>query len=177
MGRGRRMRWLAIRRGAAAALAIALLGACRDRQAGPPYKARAATQKPLDRLLPGELAEGKEQVMGLRLPREVRLERVFDDSAVARGRVAADALAAYVRQRVKGASVELGQSRIVFSKAHPSGAAEGKIVRIEILEEPDTTALFLTDTTPPAIPFGLSEDERWRKAGVRPGKPFEPNAL
>src|SRR5262249_43461826 len=108
---------------------------------------------------------------------DMHLVRVFDDSASARGRVSADALTSYVRQRVDAPRAELEQARIIFPRAHPHGAPPDKMVRIEILRDIDTIVLTLTDLTPPPIPSGLSEGERWRKAGVLPGKPFDPNAL
>lgn len=150
--------------------------ACR-RESHDVVKSRAADERPLDRLLPGELAEGKEQAFGLLLPREMRLERVFDDSAIARGKVGPEALAEYVKKRVETTTVEFGQGRIVFAHTHPAAAKPGKLVRIEIAKELDATVLLVSDVTPPPVPAGLSDEERWRKAGVQPGKPFNPNAL
>jgi hypothetical protein len=115
--------------------------------------------------------------MGLVLPRDVHVERAFDDSVVARGHVGAEALANYVRKRVDVARVEIGAARTLFPKAHVKGQPDTQSVRIEVVREFDTTMLLVRDTTPPPIPSGLSEDERWRKAGVERGKPFVPNAL
>ncbi len=115
--------------------------------------------------------------MGLVVPRDMRLLRVFDDSAVARGRVGAEAVSNYVRKRVDAATAEIGAARTVFPKAHVKGQPPEKTVRIEVVQDVDSTELLLRDMTPPPIPPGLSEDERWRKAGVVPGKPLDPNAL
>jgi len=140
-----------------------------------PPPAESATSA--DRLLPGELAEGSERAMGLALPRDMKLVRRFDDSAVIRGRAAADAVANYVRKRVDATSAEIGAARTVFPRAHVKGQPENKIVRIEVVQAVDGAELWLQDLTRPEMPVGLSEDERWRKAGVVPGKPFDPNAL
>ncbi len=137
----------------------------------------SATATSADRLLPGELAEGSEKVLGLAVPRDMRLLRVFDDSAVARGRVAADAVSNYVRRRVDAATAEIGAARTVFPRAHVKGQPAEKVVRIEVVQDIDSTELLLRDMTPHPAEPGLSEDERWRKAGVVPGKPFDPNAL
>jgi hypothetical protein len=150
---------------------------CRRDRAGIDPKQHPGEPQSIDRLLPGELAEGKQRALGLALPRDMRLERLFDDSAEARGRVPAQALAEYVRKRVDAPNVQLGLARTVFPRAHPSGAPAERLVRIEIFQDLDATVLLLRDITPPAVPSGLSEDERWRKAGVLPGKPFDPNAL
>jgi len=155
-----------------------MLIACRKEQTpSPAPKPAPVASAALDRLLPGELAEGSERAMGLAVPREMHLERVFDDSAFARGRVGAEALANYVRQRVDVPTVEIGAARTIFARAHVKGQPEGKTVRIEVIGEVDATVLYLRDTTPPAIAPGLTEEERWRKEGVVPGKPFDPNAL
>ena len=151
---------------------------CAKRETPAPLPAPAPTASvAADRLLPGELAEGRERAMGLAVPRDMRLLRVFDHSAVARGRVAADLVSNYVRKRVDVAAVEIGAARTVFPKAHVKGQPEGKVVRIEVVEDTDSTELLLRDLTPPEVPAGLSEEERWRRAGVVPGKPFDPNAL
>jgi hypothetical protein len=141
----------------------------------PPTPAASVTSA--DRLLPGELAEGHQKAMGLAVPRDMRLVRVFDDSAVARGRVSADALSNYVRKRVDAATAEIGAARTVFPKAHVKGQPDEKLVRIEVVQDMDSTELWLRDVTvPPVIP-GLSDEERWKRAGVIRGKPFDPNAF
>jgi hypothetical protein len=163
-----------------AVLGSALLCAlgCAKREVPAPAPAPApAASVAVDRLLPGELAEGHDRAMGLAVPRDMRLMRVFDHSALARGRVAADLVSNYVRKRVDASAVEIGAARTVFPKAHVKGQPDGKVVRIEVVEDVDSTELLLRDLTPPEVPVGLSEEERWRKAGVVPGKPFDPNAL
>jgi hypothetical protein len=164
--------------GAHLALAAVLTIACRKEQAPSSAPAPAPlASTALDRLLPGELAEGNDRAMGLVVPRDMHFERVFDDSAQARGRVPADALANYVRKRVDAATVEIGAARTLFPKAHVKGQPADKTVRIEVIREVDSTVLYMRDTTPPVIAPGLTEEERWRKEGVVPGKPFNPKAL
>lgn len=115
--------------------------------------------------------------MGFAVPAEMRLERVFNDSAVARGRVDVEPLANYVRRRVDAATVEIGAAGTVFPRAHVKGSPADKLVRIEVVRENETTMLVLHDITPPPVEPGLSDEQRWRKAGVVPGKPFDPNAF
>src|SRR5436190_23913122 len=107
----------------------------------------------------------------------MHLERVFDDSAVARGRVDLEPLANYVRRRVDVATVEIGAARTLFPRAHVKGEPGAKLVRIEVLRENNSSVLIVRDITPPPFAPGLSEEERWRKAGVIPGKPFDPQAM
>jgi hypothetical protein len=167
-----------MRRGIVGALLVLSLG-CSKKEPPPPSlpPTPSATATAADRLLPGELAEGRERALGLVVPRDMKLLRVFDDSAVARGRVGADAVSNYVRKRVDAATAEIGAARTVFPKAHVKGQPPERVVRIEVVEDFGSTELLLRDLTPPPIQPGLSEDERWRKAGVVPGKPFDPNAL
>jgi hypothetical protein len=137
----------------------------------------SATVSSADRLLPGELAEGRERMMGLAVPREMRVVRVFDDAAVARGRVDLESVSNYVRKRVDAAAAEIGAARTLFPRAHVKGQPDEKVVRIEIVRQLGSTELLFYDITPPAHAPGLSEEERWQKAGVIPGKPINPNAL
>jgi len=165
------------RRAKAAVIAALALCSCAQKSNAPlPVPAPSASAA-ADRLLPGELAEGRQRALGLAMPAEMRLERVFNDSAFARGKVDPEPLANYVRRRVDAATVEIGAARTVFPKVHVKGEPADKLVRIEVVREHDSTMLILHDITPPAIAPGLSEDERWRKAGVVPGKPFDPQAL
>ena len=137
----------------------------------------AASTLSADRLLPGELAEGRERMMGLPVPRDMRVLRVFNDSAVAWGHVDPESVSNYVRKRVDAASAEIGAARTLFPKAHVKGQPDDKIVRIEIVPQLGSTELIFFDITPPVHTPGLSDEERWRKAGIVPGKPIDPNAL
>jgi hypothetical protein len=176
-GRGARFAMMRSR-GARYAMIALSIAACRKEQAPAPAPVPVpVASTPLDRLLPGELAEGTDRAMGLAVPRDMRFERVFDDSALARGRIGPEALANYVRKRVDAATVEIGAARTLFPKAHVKGQPADKTVRIEVIREVDSTVLYLRDTTPPTIAPGLTEEERWRKQGVEPGKPFNPKAL
>src|SRR5258708_6915542 len=118
----------------------ALLAGCAKREPPPPPPAATtAISTAVDRLLPGELAEGGERALGLVLPRDVHVERAFDDSVVARGHVGAEALANYVRRRVDAARVEIGAARTLFTRAHVKGQPDTQSVRIEVVREFDTT--------------------------------------
>ena len=128
-----------------------------------------ASSRAVDRLLPGELSEGKKQAFGLVLPRDMLVERIFDDSVVARGRVPPLDLADYIRKRVETSTIEIGDARTLFAKAHVVGQPVNKLVRIEIVPEVARTMLVVRDVTPPVVVPGLSDDERWKKAGIPRG--------
>lgn len=137
----------------------------------PPTPSGAA--RPLDRLAPGELAPGLVQVFGFVAPRELQLERRFPDAAHLAGTVRAEAVANYVRQRVETERVEIGAARTVFPAARIKGGPPDRIFRIEVVQDGPTTRLVLRDITPPPTTEGLTEEERWRRAGIGPdGKPL-----
>jgi hypothetical protein len=157
-------------------LLLLIAASCARKSAPLPVPAPSASVT-VDRLLPGELGEGPSRALGLAVPRDMRLERVFADSFIARGHVDIEPLANYVRRHVDAPSVEIGAARTLFPKAHVKGEPETKLVRIEVVRDNDSSLLIVRDITPPPIAPGLSDDERWRKAGVVPGKPFDPKAL
>ena len=161
------------------AIIVLGLSGCGQKATPAPAPAASTSASPtaIDRLLPGELSEGPRRALGLALPREMQLDRVFDDSAVARGRVDVEPLANYVRRRVDAATVEIGAARTLFPKAHVRGQPEEKMVRIEVVRENGFSLLIMRDITPPPVAPGLSDEERWRKAGIVPGKPFDPKGL
>jgi hypothetical protein len=132
-----------------------------------------------DRLAPGELAEGKSEMYGLFLPRGVRVKARFPKEAHASGRVSVGALSAYVRKRVDVQHVELAKGRTVFPNARVKGGPQDKLFRIEVVAgRGGTTTLLMRDLTRPAAPQGISEQERWRRAGLTPdGKILDMKAL
>jgi len=136
-----------------------------------------AHAQPLDRLLPGELAEGRDKALGLPVPRDMRVLRSFRDSAVVRGRVDSDALTDYVRKRVSASTVQTSAERTTFARVHVNGEAPERQVKIDIVRDSEATMLFVDDITPPQPLPGLSDDERWRRAGVNPGNPLDPTKL
>jgi hypothetical protein len=163
-------------------LALAL-GGCRCSRDGDGSGASAnasasAPKPPVDRLAPGELLEGKTSAFGLTFPQKMRIERRFDDSAHGAGDVPPESVANYVRQRVEASHVEIGAARTVFPSVRIKGGAPDKLYRIEVVANGPTTLLVVRDITPPPLEPGLSEEERWRRAGMTPqGKPLDPKAM
>lgn len=140
--------------------------------------AQVSATAAVDRLAPGELAEGKERAFGLAIPRDLRVERRFDDSVAASARMPAEWIANYVRRRVDADKVEIGPARTVFDGARVKGAPaeSGALLRIEVVQTLVGAELVVRDVTPKRIEPGLSEDERWRKAGLTPnGRPLDPS--
>jgi hypothetical protein len=156
------------------ALALAALVALgcdgEDRVVGPGSGAPGASaKKPVDRLAPGELAPGRLDAFGLVLPRDLSVDARFHDQVHASGPVTPEALANYVRTRVEVAHVEIGAARTVFPRARIKGAPAERLYRVEVVPSGPRTRLVIRDITPPPTVQGISEEERWRRAGMTPG--------
>jgi hypothetical protein len=88
------------------------------------------------------------------------------DSAVLFGEVAPEAVANYVRDRVAVSHVEVAAGRTVFPQARIKDGPADRVFRIEVIREFRATKVVLTDVTPPPPPPpGLTDAERWRRAG------------
>ena len=155
--------------GLAIALVAVAAGGCDEKP--PPEKPAAASakpKKPLDRLAPGELAGGTVNVFGFVAPRRMRLERKYPDAAHLTGAVSPEAVANYVRKQVAVQHVEVGAARTVFPKAAIRGGKPGRVYRIEVVAAGPRTRLLIKDITPPPTTQGISEAERWKRAGMSP---------
>jgi hypothetical protein len=163
--------------------ALAALPACRKSAApaGPaPSASATASAKPLDHLAPGELAQGKSQVFGFDVPLDMKIQGRFADVAYLEGRVAPEAVANYVRERVDVEHVEIGAAGTVFPNARIKRGAPDRSYQFEVLRDRGFTRLVIRDTTPRPddLPKGTSTAERWRRAGRGPdGRIVDPNQL
>jgi hypothetical protein len=174
---------LATRSVALLVTALAALPACR-KSADPPAPAASASAAPsgtpVDHLAPGELAQGTSQVFGVDVPLDMRIQGQFADVAYLEGRVAPEAVANYVRDRVEVAHVEIGAAGTVFPNARIKRGAPDRSYQFEVLRDRGFTRLVIRDTTPRQddIPAGTSVEERWRRAGRSPdGRIVDPNQL
>lgn len=167
---------------ALASLASLAAPGCRaDEQPPPPPAASAAAApapRPVDHLAPGELAEGTEQAFGLPVPRRMGVKLRFHDEVVASGDVPAEQLANYVRQRVLAEKVETGPAKTVFSRATVKSAPQ-RMLQIDVVSRRGRqTDLVVRDVTRVPAEPGLSEEERWRRKGLKPdGSPIDPTRL
>jgi hypothetical protein len=168
---------------ACAALLVAALG-CRAREEAAPQNAARASGAPAssaqapDRLEPGELAAGKLAVFGFLVPRQMTVERRFRDEAYLTGTVSAPALAIYVRNQVTASRIEMTGERTIFEQARIKAGDPQRLYRFELVPEGTRTALIVRDVTPPPTVQGISEEERWRRAGMTPdGKLVDPKKV
>lgn len=162
--------------------AIALLG-CKTQGSDPeplPVKSGAppVASVPVDRLAPGELAPGKSQVFGFEIPKEMRVKSRAIDRVVLEGEVDANAVVTYVRDRVVVSHVELGAGRTIFPRARIRQGLPDRFYQIEVIPIRRITQIVIEDVTPRPDPEGLSEEERWRRAGRdAEGRPIRDDLL
>lgn len=169
--------WRAV---AAAYVALALVAGCKREEAPPPQVESNGAPRPKtpDRVAPGALLEGEKVVFGWRAPRDMKLIARFPDAAHFEGRVKLAHLEDYVRQRVVMRHVEVTPTHSIFPNVRIRGGDPKRIYRFEIAPQRDSVELVIRDITPPPPTEGLSEEERWRRAGLTPeGKLLAPNDL
>jgi len=132
---------------------------------------------PVDRALPGELAEGTDLAFGLPLPRVMKVRGSFDDVLFAWGAVPSDQVANYVRQRVTADKIETGAAKTLFSRATVK-ARPGLLIAVEVLAHGGETELQVRNVTPKPNKEGQEPEERWRELGFKPdGTPLDPEHL
>jgi hypothetical protein len=158
------------------AVALAAAGCRRGRQASDEGSA-AAPQAPVDRVAPGELAEGSDKAFGLPIPRVMRVRARFSNAIYAQGPVAPDHLANYVRKRVEAKHAFTGPGKTVFTGATPKGEP-GKVLRVEVVSRAGEVELLVRDETPPPDTGNPTPAERMRAVGLRPdGTPLDTTRL
>jgi hypothetical protein len=162
-----------------AALGALPLSGCHRRAASQaPIASATASAPPVDRLAPGELAPGTEDMYGLLLPRGMRVSARFPRVAHATGPMHAEDVANYVRDRVDVKRVELGAVGTVFPAVHVVGGDPTRTYRVEVNSASDATEIVMHDVTP--IPPKVadpteSEADKWKRAGYKPnGMPLDP---
>lgn len=156
-----------------ASLLIASAAGCREnptaQRTSGASSARVEAPKPAtrDRLPPGALVEGPDSVFDLRLPRGAKIDGRFAKSVHVSGPWSIAELGDYLRERIAAAHVEVADGRLVFPRAHVRGGDE-RIFRLEIIDDGARRRLVIDDVTPRPRVEGISEAERWRRAGLTP---------
>jgi hypothetical protein len=158
----------------ASALALAFGCGKRSPERGSVASASPTRRVPVDQIIPGELAEGSEAAFGLPLPRGMRVKARFPDAVYSEGRLPFESLSNYVRERVKAERVDTAPTRTVFLAAVPAGEPQRRL-RVEVGLRGGIAELVVRDQTPAPLEPGLSEAERWRRAGMSPDGGVEPS--
>ncbi len=116
----------------------------------------------------GELAEGDREAFGLLLPRDLKVKDTFPDAVFAIGSMPLEDVANYVRDRVEAERVDTGPAKTVFRHAKVR-RAPAKRVQVEVsnIGQGKIEVVVRDETPAPAEP-GLTQEERWKRAGLTP---------
>lgn len=165
----------------AAAVALASF-ACKKEEpieyAPPPAPAAAADAAPQDHLGEGELLEGKEKAFGLTLPQRVKIDSAFTDLVYASGDARADAVANYIRARVRYGTVRIGAANTLFEKVQlPERPGHEVSIRVAPGDNGRGCLIEMREIIAPK-PLPGSEADKWRAIGMTPeGKLIDPQHL
>jgi hypothetical protein len=167
-----------IRGGPVGALALAVLGlGCRsgpapsERDAPPsalsPPGAAASGEAPSDHLAQDELVEGSEVALGVKLPRDLKLEQAFSDLAYARGFASVHSLTTYFRARLRDGSLREGESSATFEHVHTQARPDRELT-VRIGTAPGGARIELRDTTQRPSSSLPNDEARLRQVGITP---------
>lgn len=148
------------------ALTLLLAGACRDEPSAP--AAASASTVPLDRLAQDEVLPDTPHAFGLELPPSLRVTARFDDVVQAEGTMSLERLIEHFKQRVHVAAIELSEQQAIFPRVYIRGDERKRTYRIVISTHGKRSRVRITDVTGAPTVQGLSEAERWERAGHNP---------
>jgi hypothetical protein len=153
---------------------LSACSSCKRKEEAPP-------EKPVDRLAPNEVVEGKERAFGLPLPRMVLVKARFEKTVHVLSPLSPEEMTNFVRARVKDGTVIPGASVTTLANVVPLGDPRKMLtvdVRTVRLADGTRSEMVVRDTTPlPAEP-GLNDEQRWQKAGLTPtGRVADPTHL
>jgi hypothetical protein len=152
--------------------------ACRAKPQAQPSIDPAPEAAEPDRLNADERLPEAETAFGLPIPAGMRLTRHFDDSAYFSGPMDVQSALEHVRGHVQARDLELMGQSAVFSRAYINGDAMQRLFRIEVTPLGSGSQVYIKNITPRAATRGLSETEKWSRAGRKPdGTPLDPNQM
>jgi hypothetical protein len=164
---------------AGAAIAMFAIVACSSKtqtgaqDAGPP-------PAPPDRLAQGEIAEGQDKAFALRLPQRSKVSARFPKDIHVVSSHTPEELSNYVRAHVAEGKVASGTTvtefRDVVVPTEPT-----RRLTIEVRNGAVAHArsmMIVRDTTPAPVEPGLTDEDRYKKAGLAPnGRVLDPKRL
>ena len=164
---------------AGAAIAILAVVACSSKpqtggqDAGPP-------PGPPDHLARGEIAEGQDKAFALRLPQRSKVSARFPKDVHVISSHTPEELANYVRAHVAEGKVAAGTAVTEFRDVVVPSEPTRRLT-IEVRNGAVAHArsmMIIRDTTPAPVEPGLSDQDRYKKAGLAPnGRVLDPKRL
>ena len=139
----------------------------------------AAVPKAPDHLVEPELEEGTAKAYGLVLPRNVKVDNAFINVIYASGDPRPDAVANYIRARVRMGTVQIGAANTLFEKVQvPANPGHEITIRVAAGNNGRGCAIELREAIPPPKPLEGSEADKFRAAGIHPdGTLIDPTHL
>ena len=138
-------------------------------------------EAPSDRLGPNEVVEGTEHAFGLPLPRLSRIAARFATSVHVTSSVTPEQLANFVRKRVKEGTVTQGTSSTKLDNVVPRDDPQKRItIEVRPLHTGNglKSEMVVRDITPPPFDPKLTDEERWKNAGMTPnGQLLDPKKV
>jgi hypothetical protein len=97
--------------------------------------------------------------------------------ARASGEVNFDDLTEYVKDRIVARHAEMFGARLEFPRAKIRGNENG-IYKVSLLKGNREQVLLIQDETPRPATVGLTEEQRWKEAGLKPnGELVDPRGM
>jgi hypothetical protein len=142
-----------------------------------PVGAPQPSEKPVDHLAPGELAEGSQTAFGVTLPRDLQVRESYVDVVTATGPVSVHALVRYLAARLEGGSLREGAEAATFEHVAARSKPEPELL-VRVTSVLGGSRLEMHKVT--HLPASSLPDEasRWRQVGLTPqGKIIDPSHL
>jgi hypothetical protein len=155
--------------------------ACKRKEQAPPAPAPSAAPS-TDRLAPGEIAEGRERAFTLPLPLHSKVKAQFPGSIHVASPHTHEELSNFVRTRVKDGRTSSGASETRFDSVIVT-TDPSKTLSIQVRPAPITSGeyrsqMVISDVTPVPEEPGMTDADRWKKAGMTPdGKLLDPKHM
>lgn len=130
-----------------------------------------------DRLPPGELLEGPDEFFGFSVPRGMRGQLKAPGLVEITGRADFDKLATYTKDRIAVRHAEMLEDRLIFRNARILGTKD-RLFDLTVSRQRLGSRLEILEITKKPGTKGLSEEERWKRAGLKPGGGLiDPNSM
>lgn len=154
-----------------------VVAACKSKNNDPDPPPPSAPQA--DHLAENEVIEGKERAFALPLPHHAQVTGRFATSITVKSPLKPEELANFVRARVKEGNIVAGGAATRFENVVVPAEPARRLtieVRRTALTGDVRSEMTVRDTTPPPVEPGLTDEQRFQKAGMTPdGKLLDPN--
>jgi hypothetical protein len=151
-------------------IALGSAPACKRKEQAPPEPVPSA-QSTADHLAKGEIPEGRERAFSLPLPLHSTIKARFANSVHVASPYTQEELANFIKTRVKDGKTTSGASETRFDQVvvvkDPSKTLTIQVRPAPIMGE-FRSQVVVDDVTPLPEEPGLTDADRWKKAGMSP---------